>query len=238
MGEINPAAKARTIAHMNKDHRTDLAHILQHYNKLSATEAADPEMVDIDLESMTVLTDGGKTTRIVHFEPPMGSFDERRTKLIEMTMKAREALGVVPEDDGHGHGHGTASGKVVVAEWHPPQSLLEWAVVVGVLLYFVSFATVRAGWFDRGTQGWRYLELSPFPGGAKGFRWLVEAMFWPVVGIHAGEMVLFDIKKTAKYGLKRGSAVWFLWMVNVFVEGVGAFKRFNRVVGRLGKKSE
>ncbi|KAK0651666.1 hypothetical protein B0T16DRAFT_489642 [Cercophora newfieldiana] len=225
--EIPPAQKARTISHMNKDHRTDLAHILQHYNRLSAKHVSDPEplMVDIDLHSITVTV--GDETHLVEFKPPLATWDERRPRLVEMTMKAREALGVVTEGGGdHGGEH-----PVVVSEYRPPKGK-DWFAFVGVCAYYASCAAVKFGAVEKGSVVWEVLE-GVFPGGAGGFRWLVETIFLLVVGIHVTEMWWFDRTRGGK--LKRGSGVWWAWMGSVFIEGVGAFWRFDGVVRRLKK---
>ena len=217
---------------MNKDHRTDLAHILQHYNKLSYAQVADPPlMVNIDLQSITVTV--GKDAHVVEFKPPLANWDERRTRLIEMTMAAREALGVVTEGDGDHGGHG---GAVVVKEYQRPVGK-DWIAFVGVCSYYASYGATKAGLVEEGSKVWDLLEWG-FPGGAGGFKWLVEAIMLLVLGIHFVEMWWFDRTRSSKFGVKRGSGVWLLWMGSVFLEGVGAFWRFDRVVRKLRKEAK
>jgi len=216
---ISPTAKARTIQHMNKDHKQDLSHILQHFCRISPADADDPTMLDIDLHSVTVLSGAGpaRLQRSIPFNPPMTSFDERRTRLVAMTHAAREALGV-DSDTGPVLGYGRPRGT-------------EWITFVGVVLYFGCFAAVRAGWAEPGS-GLSGLAEGYFPGGAGTFRWVVETIFWPVVGIHLGEAWWFERSRCRPNGIPRGSAVWFLWLGNVFFEGYGTFLRFDRLLAK------
>ncbi len=244
---IPPATKTRTIAHMNKDHRADLAHILQHFNGISVVNPELIEMVDIDLEAFTVrvagtgATSGHSTMYVVRFDPPMEKWDDRRHRLIDMTMRAREALGVVTEGDGgeHGNGgHGGVSGKLVpVREYLAPRGT-DILVFGGVVLYWVSYSIVRAGIVDDGAVPAAWVDWIRFPGGAAGYRWLTELILYPVLGIHLAEMWWFDRTRLAKHGVPRGSLVWWLWMGSLFFEGAPAFVRFDRAARRKAREVE
>ncbi|KAH6851158.1 hypothetical protein B0I37DRAFT_129649 [Chaetomium sp. MPI-CAGE-AT-0009] len=245
---IPPAQKAQTIAHMNADHRTDMRHILLHYGAVppippSYYEAGDdddannknPLMTDIDLASITLQLPGrpGVLHRVL-FEPPLGGWGERRGRLVEMTRVAREALGVgAAADDGEK--------TVVVDEYMAPRVPYDLAIFVAVLVYYVCFGLVWMGCVTPGSIPARAVEAVRFPGGVDGFTWLVEAIFVPVVVLHAFETWLLERTKLQKYGVRRGSAVWWMWVVSVFIEGFMAFKRFDVVVERLkgkGKKGQ
>jgi len=63
-------------------------------------------------------------------------------------------------------------------------------------------------------------------------------MVVPVVAIHVAEMGWFDWKRSSRYGVRRWSRVWFLWMGSVFLEGVGAQWRFDGVVRGLKRGAE
>ncbi|KAK1761085.1 putative integral membrane [Echria macrotheca] len=216
---ISPTAKARTIQHMNKDHKQDLSHLLQHFLHLTPTESSDPEMLDIDLDSLTVLSGPSRTRQTIPFNPPMTTFDERRTRLVAMTHTARESLGITssPGD----------SPKIQVGYDRPRGT--EWITLIGVILYFICFAAVRAGLVEKSTVLFNLVDTF-FPGGAGTFRWVVETIFWPVLGIHLGEAWWFERSRCRPSGIPRGSAVWFLWLGNVFFEGYGTFLRFDRLL--------
>ncbi|KAH6613435.1 hypothetical protein F5144DRAFT_616378 [Chaetomium tenue] len=232
---IPPAQKARTIAHMNTDHRTDLRHILQHYGAVppippsyysTTTDGKDDEaaqknplMTDIDLHSLTLQLPGRDGLHRVVFEPPLGGWGERRGRLVEMTRVAREALGVVVsgEEGGHGEGKGDVNG-VVVDEYMAPRVPYDLAIFVAVLGYYLCYALVWRGWFAEGSVAARVVEGVRFPGGVGGFTWLVEAIFVPVVALHVFETWLLERTKLQKFGVRRGSAVWWMWVVEPVLE--------------------
>ncbi|KAK4040343.1 hypothetical protein C8A01DRAFT_46326 [Parachaetomium inaequale] len=247
--EIPPAQKTHTIAHMNKDHRADMRHILLHYGSVPAApcswrnpeggggrEDSDPVMLDIDLSCVKLGLPGSDNNTVysVAFDPPLAAWSERRARLVEMTRVARAALGVTTDP-----GEGAGGGVVVVNEYMPPRVPYDAAIAVAVLVYFVSFALVRMGCAAPGGLLARGVEAVRFPGGVGGFTWLVDVIFVPVLGIHLFEAWWLERTRLQRFGVRRGSRVWWLWMGSVFVEGAMAFKRFDIVVERLrgeGKK--
>lgn len=221
MSQPDAASKARTISHMNTDHRRDLSAILEHQLGIVA---ADTELADIDLSSLTVKANG--QTHTVLISPPMASWSERRARLVKMTEAARSALGLAND--------GT---QIVVKRFLAPRGFAA-VVLTGVVFYFSCFATVRAGFVNPGTPAWEILEKAGFPYGARGFRWLVDAIFIPVMAIHIGESWWFDRTRLARFGVARGSGLWWAWMVCCFFEGLTAFKRFDGEVALLRVKKD
>ena len=217
--DIPAAAKARTIAHMNKDHQTDLAHILRHFNGISAAAAADAEMVDIDLASITVRAGG--QTHVVQLAPPMAAWDDRRQRLIEMTMAAREALGVV-SGDGDGQ-HGPLPPSKAPGYLRPRGT--DWVSFCGVSLYFACLAVVRVGGGNNGAAA--ALEAVMGPWAWARCEWLVDVILVPVLAIHIAEVWWMERSRLSRYGVARGSAAWGLWLASVFLEGFPAFRRFD-----------
>lgn len=188
-------------------------------------------MVDIDLEGIALRLPGcgdGERVYRVRIEPRLGAWGERRERLVGMTRAAEEALGVVAEGEG-----------VVVREYMPPRVPYDLAVFVAVLFYYFTFGLVRAGGFAPGGLPALVVETVRFPGGVGGLTWLVDAIFVPVLAIHLVETWLLERTRLQKFGVRRGSRVWCLWVGSVFIEGAMAFKRFDIVVERLkaeGKK--
>lgn len=252
---IPPAQKARTIAHMNKDHRLDMRHILVHYGavppvpssyttatkaNLNLTENDDtnPLMLDISLSALTLRLPATDSTHAVALDPPLANWEDRRARLVEMTRMAREALGVVASPSEEDGGKGNVA-VVVVGEYMPPRVPYDLTIFLAVLFYYFTWVLVQAGGLGVGSAAARVVEGVRFPGGVAGFTWLVRTIFVPVLGIHVFETWLLERTRLRKFGVRRGSRVWWLWVGSVFVEGAMAFKRFDIIVERLkaeGKK--
>ncbi|KAK4133135.1 hypothetical protein BT67DRAFT_479253 [Trichocladium antarcticum] len=219
-----------------RDHRTDMRHILHHLRPAAALppDAPDPLMLDVDLSAIVLRLPGPDTTTTtttttitIPFTPPLQTWDARRARLVEMTRAARDALGV-PDV--------AAPAKpvvVVVDEYMPPRWPYDAAVFLAVLGYHAAFVVLRLGGFAAGGLAARAVEGVGFPGGVGGFRWLVETIFVPVLGIHVAETWWLERTRLREFGVARGSRVWWLWVGSVFVEGAMAFKRFDLVVERL-----
>lgn len=225
---IDPATKKRTIAHMNKDHTDDMSAILQHYSRLSASQAEGAEMLDLDLTAMTIRSASGVHT--VPVTPPMDNWDDRRARLVAMTADARKALGL--DDDGHpaaGEASASSGTQPAAPRYVPPRGT-DFISLAGVSFYFLCAGLVYGGLVTPGSPPWRALEAVRFPQGPVGFTRLVEVLFLPVLAIHVVEAWWMDYSRLAPGGVARGSRVWFLWVGNAFLEGVSAYKRWDRVV--------
>ncbi|KAL2130647.1 hypothetical protein VTI74DRAFT_6128 [Chaetomium olivicolor] len=245
---IPPAQKARTISHMNNDHRPDMRHIAALYpgsppipSSYHASSAEDPLMTDVSLSSITLRLPATDSTHVVAFVPPLASWDDRRTRLVEMARNARAALGISDDGDEEGNRKGKGKGKVVVNEYMPPRVPYDITIFLAVLFYYFTFALLQMGCFAPGTLPATVVEMVRFPYGLEGFRWLVKTIFVPVLGIHLAETWWLERSRLRKFGVRRGSAVWWLWVGSVFIEGAMAFKRFDIVVMRLreeGRKGQ
>lgn len=239
--EIDPVSKARTIAHMNADHRADLSAILRRFAGLSEADAADPELVDIDLAALSVRSASG--AHAVPLVPPMAAWADRRARLVDMTTEARRALGI--EAAAHAQhapsssssspgGAGSDSPAAPRVAFYPPQGV---GVVsfTGVSLYFVSAAFYFSGNLVPGSAFWRLIEAVHFPGGPEFYTWLVRMILLPVLGIHFFEaFYLMGVKRLPPRGVPIGSAMWCLWVGCTFLEGLPAWQRFDQKV--LGKQ--
>ncbi|KAK4102005.1 hypothetical protein N658DRAFT_495937 [Parathielavia hyrcaniae] len=222
-----------------------MRHILLHYpaippvpasfsKKIKGDDHDDPFMLDISLGSVTLRLPGpsssSSTVHSVAFDPPLVDWAERRARLVEMTRSARAALGISEE----GKGEEVAVAAVVVDEYMPPRVPSDVGIMVGVLLYSACFGLLCAGLAGQGTVVGRAVEAVRFPGGVEGFSWFVrDVLFWPTLVVHSAETWWLERSRLRRYGVKRGSRVWWLWMGSVFLEGFMAFKRFDIIVRRL-----
>ncbi|KAK7747861.1 hypothetical protein SLS53_001110 [Cytospora paraplurivora] len=261
MVTIDPASLSRTIAHMNKDHSDDMSAILQHQANLSAPEAANAEMLGLDLTTITIRSASG--VHVVPVTPPMDHWDDRRARLAEMTGSARKALGTEEEEEEeegkgfvHDGGEQQKPGHVAAADaaaaattdgttppapapkvqFYPPRGS-DWLSFGGLALYYFSAALVYGGFVTPGSEAWRFLDLVGFPYGPVGFIWLVRQIIGLVLGIHVLEAFWLDRSRLAPGGLRRGTGVWWLWIGAAFFEGPPAYRRWDRHVKGKGSKS-
>ncbi|KAI3397040.1 hypothetical protein diail_11276 [Diaporthe ilicicola] len=228
---IDPVSRSRTIAHMNKDHTDDMSAILRHYSRLSDSQAAGAEMLDLDLTTMTIRSASG--VHNVPVTPPMGNWDDRRPRLVAMTADARKALGldVAAEEASTSRSSGSdATAQPATTPGYAPPQGTDWISFAGVSFYFVCAGLVYGGLVTPGSVPWRALEAVHFPNGPVGFIWIVEKIFLLVLGIHVAEAWWMDRSRLAPAGVPRGSRVWCLWVGNAFLEGVPAYRRWDRVV--------
>lgn len=220
--EIDPMTKARTIAHMNKDHSDDMVAILRHYQRLTEAEAAGAKMEDLDLATMTIRTDGGVHT--VTLSPPMSTWADRRARLVEMTTAARTALGIAAAGEGD---RAPEAPGAVQFYWPEGVGILSF---VGVTWYFISAAVVYSGNMEPGSPFWRFIEAIHFPVGPELYVWLVVSLLIPMLVIHVSEAVYMAKSRLAPRGVPVASSMWWLWVVCAFFEGAPCWQKWDRRV--------
>ena len=207
------ATKARIIKHLNADHQPSLSYFLQHYNSLSSFEARSPILTDITFDVLTFRTSGGNTSTIPLY-PPMKSWSEARTRTVEMDRVSRAALRISP---------------IAITEYEWPRSIFHVTVFGLCMLTMVVFLTKQ--WVIPGT--FVYDTVLPWwPGGPEWFLWISKTIAIPVLLIHVTEAVWLDQTRLWKYGVERGSGLWWKWMASALVEGFGTFARIDATVKR------
>ena len=211
----NTDPATRIITHMNKDHAPELSRYLQHFVRVPRHRATNPVLTALSLENMTIRTPDG-TEHVVPFDPPMKSYAEARKRAVEMDAAAREGLGL---------------GDVEVREFTWPQPLGIF-IATAVTFYFACYYSLP--WQVPGSRMYSFWD-SIYPGGAPKQEWLVRKIFFPVVGIHLFEVLLLDKTRLTKYGVRRGSGLWWAWAFSCFMEGFPVFSRFD---GLVRKKRE
>ncbi|KAI0442832.1 hypothetical protein F4803DRAFT_344987 [Xylaria telfairii] len=212
--------KTRIMAHMNKEHGAELKLYLQAFNGLSSSAAAKAELTDLTLDTLTIKAASGVHT--VRISPPMKTLGDARVRLVDMAERAQQQLGL---------------SDIRIERFEGPRGggLLSF---LGVGFYFVSGVAVALGVLRPGTAWWGLLDAY-FPyHGAAGFVWLVEKIAVPVVVLHATEAWWMARSRLAKHGVETGGALWLLWVLETFVEGFPAIRRFDQLVRDEKKKKD
>ncbi|EPE05305.1 integral membrane protein [Ophiostoma piceae UAMH 11346] len=232
---IDAKSKQATLAHMNKDHSSDIGLYLRFVNGMSTEQLAAeglPQMVDMDLSSITIRTGTTGHVHTVALDPPMASWGERRQRLIGLAIDARKAFGVpLPE---HGPpSDGNAAKKPI--PFSPPAGS-DIAVFGSVVFFAVMAVLVRTGHDATPTSVWTaalakvgVTDKNFYFGGAEGFRKLVVWLIAPVLAIHVTEVWWLDRTRLAPRGMARFSRDWCLWMGSTFWEGIAGYNRFDRL---------
>ncbi|KAI0163020.1 putative integral membrane protein [Pestalotiopsis sp. NC0098] len=210
------AIKARVTTHMNKDHGGELELYLRAFNGLPASAAAGAQITDMSLGAMTIKSASG--THTVAIDPPLANWSASRVRLVEMAGAALAKLGL---------------SDIRVDTYAPPAGF-DCVVFFGVVLYYFCAATLPL--VQSGTAAWDLLDAF-FPYGASGFRWLVKAIFVPVILLHVTECWWMASTRLEKHRVAPGK-VWWLWAVSPFFDGVCSFNRFDSLVEVERKKKE
>ncbi|KAK1029025.1 hypothetical protein LTR33_017276 [Friedmanniomyces endolithicus] len=204
------ATKSRIITHLNRDHQDSLVRYLQHYTNLSPFRANSAYLTTLDLSSLT-LTSGSRSSKKIHhipLTPPMASLQETRERVVAMDHEARLALN---------------RSEITVKEFLPPTGIYG---VLFATITFVFLAYSQRWWFAPGQLVERLLG----PGFAR-FSFVMQP--W-VLGVmlfmHTTEMLYFMRYKLIRHSVNPGSGLFWLWTGTTFVEGAGAFWRFNGLV--------
>ena len=216
-------ARALIVDHVNTYHRRELQLYLRHVagnpDRASVVAGARPELLNITEAGLTIQRDtsnaksAAEPPAFVPFDPPLTSLADSRTRLVAMALEARAALGL---------------GAFDVYEFRPPRGA-DWIPFFGVLLYYAC--AVARPWVVPGTTAWSVLDMIFAPlGGAKGWHWIVGAIFWPVVGIHVIEVIWLIKTRLRRFNIGSGMLVWWLWCLSCFIEGLGAISRFDDMV--------
>ncbi|KAK6359238.1 hypothetical protein TWF696_000402 [Orbilia brochopaga] len=222
------AARARILAHMNKDHIYDTKLYLVHrlsYPK-SLLRASNPSVValsDIQTTHLTISIDG--TTKGIPFNPPMSSLADARVRLVEWTKQAESALGVDRDF-------------VDIDITYIPPRPWELAVSLSMAsiayMLFVPTTLLPGGFLHESTP------LKSFPVVAS---WMYAATpfgFWTFVSIHLIEALYFVTRVLGRSWVVPGVSVLVaaMWLGEVLLQGYLAFQRWGRMVKQQKAKKK
>ncbi|KAI6781810.1 uncharacterized protein J7T54_004976 [Emericellopsis cladophorae] len=210
-----PSRQASIITHVNKDHQDSLRRYLQHFLAIHPVESDGPELTDVSFDRLLIRN--GDTEHAVPFTPPLTSWSEIRGRFVAMDNEAKETLGEAEKNG------------IVIREYTPPEGF-GIVVFTGVAFYFACYTFLDT--ITRPASTSHSLIQACYPGGVDWFRWLVKAIFWPVVTLHTGEAIGFDLTRLTPHGVRRGSALWLAWVANCWIEGYTSWKRIDKLIAR------
>ncbi|KAK0932838.1 hypothetical protein LTR29_015595 [Friedmanniomyces endolithicus] len=208
--EKDAATKIRIITHLNNDHHDSLVRYLQHFTKLSPFRAQSAYLTTLDLSSLTLTSGTGPTqkTHRIPLTPPMASYGETRERVVAMDREARLAL---------------HRSEITVKEFLPPTGVYGFFFAT---ITFVFLAYSQRWWFDGGG----FVEAVLGTGFAR-FSYVMQPwVFGVMLFMHTTEMLYFMRYKLIRHSVNPGSRLFWLWTGTTFVEGAGAFWRFNGLV--------
>ncbi len=216
------ALKIRILNHMNADHASSLSLFAQHYCKLPPLQAKTAKLTDIALDHMIISTSQSFTVsnrnvarNYIPITPPMSSFSEARERMVAMDNESLKGLGL---------------SDITVTTYRLPRGY-HWAVLFATTISFISFS--RPELTDPRHGGFLY-DFWSVNGCAPQLAQLAHTLqpytFAAMVVIHTSEAVYLARTRLRKHGVKAGGALWYAWMVSCFLEGFGAFQRFDGIV--------
>ena len=212
------AIKQRIITHMNADHQDSLVRYLEHFCSLSSSAARNAKLDDISLKSLTVLSTNG-SAHIIPINPAMTSISEARGRVVAMDA---EAINGLQRSD------------ITVKRYVRPHG---WTAVV-----FLS-AAFGFLWFSRRSN---FLPGSLlYDNLLRHTPWFAQLCytFQPLAIItmdilHGSEATYMATSRLRKHTVPTFSRLWWTWVASTFIEGVGAFTRFDELVTEETKKKE
>lgn len=212
-------SKSFIIKHMNADHQDSLALYLQVYCKVAGRDACSAQLEDISLHDLVIRAKG--TRYSVPLSPPMGSLSETRSRVVAMHRECLERRGL---------------SDIRISAYRPPRSLHHITVFAVCLATYVAFST--ASNFLPGALFYEVVGLRRVPGFAR-FCFRIQPILLPLmVGIHVLEASLLAVKRLRRHRVPALSRVWWAWVVSCFIEGFGAFQRFDQMVREQQTKAE
>lgn len=210
--------KQRIVSHMNSDHRDSLSMFLVIYNKVPYTQAQTAQIEEIRLSGMTISTadypDRAKSSRtnfFVPFEPALNGYEEARHKVVEMHKHCLKTLG---------------QSDITIQEYRRPRGFSAFMFTV-CLVTFIAFS--RRSNFQPGSE--LYSRLLQYVPDFATFCYKIQPLvIGGMVIIHSIEAIHMSIYRLRPHNVAIGSRLWFLWVLNDFVEGFTALQRFDALV--------
>ncbi|EED16757.1 integral membrane protein, putative [Talaromyces stipitatus ATCC 10500] len=208
----------RIITHMNNDHRNTLSLFLEVYNKVPYSQAQTARIEEIRLIGMTISTadnpnstKSSRTNFLVPFEPALNRYEDARHRVVEMHKHCLKTLG---------------RSDITIQEYRRPRGL---GAVLFTICLTVFIAFSRRSNFQPDSALYSNV-LGHFPGFAT-FCYKIQPLLISVMaGIHLSEAAYLAVYRLRPHSVPFGSRVWFLWVVNDFIEGFTTLQRFDALI--------
>ncbi|MCJ1239209.1 hypothetical protein MMC14_007203 [Varicellaria rhodocarpa] len=204
------AAKQRIINHMNADHQISLVRYLEHFCHLSSFSARNAKLQDISFKSLTILS-SKNAQHVISIEPPMVAWVEARERVVAMDAEAVKGL---------------KRSNITMKRYEEPSGFMA-LVFVAVAMTFALFS--KRSNFESGSFLYNHV-LRYAPGFAKWCYKIQPLLIFLMVTIHGSEVVYMGIGRLKKHSVPRFGILWWKWVLSTFIEGVGAFVRFDRII--------
>ncbi|PNS16901.1 hypothetical protein CAC42_4865 [Sphaceloma murrayae] len=199
-------AKARIIGHMNADHHDSVIRYLEHYHGQSAWAAATGKITDISLSDITLQSQAGTFKTAI--EPAMASFREARERLVAMDKECVQRLG---------------RSDITVRDWQAPYG---WTLGLFVTMSAAFVAFSRRANFAPGS-----FAAAVLPDALRSFcfanqPWVLAFM----AVVHGAEAYTMATGRLKRHNVSIRSLAFWQWIADTFIEGFGAFNRFDKLV--------
>ena len=201
--------RERTIQEVNEHRQAALQRFLEFFCHLPSFIARTAHLEGFSLEHLIIVSTGHRN--VVFFDPPLESWADAETRVIEMDQQALAGLG---------------RGAIVVTEYVPPTG---WTLVVFVCALFGVPLLCKQSNFLPGS--WLYENIFGILPDFAHFISVLQPYVFPfVVALHACETAWMDYARLQKHGVARFTLLWWKWLLSCAVEGYGSTYRFDALV--------
>ena len=204
------AAKQRIITHMNVDHQDSLVRYLEHFCHVSSYSARNARLEDISFNSMTIKSSNG-SIHTIPLDPQMAAWSEARERVVALDIESVSGL---------------KRSNVTVKKYKSPKGFKA-LVFVAAGCTMVVFS--KRSNFQPGSLFYDTI-LKHAPAFAQWCYKIQPKLIYPMVVIHAAEAAYMEKSRLEKHTVPRFSKLWWKWVLSTFVEGFGAFVRFDQIV--------
>ena len=207
---------------MNADHAASLRLFARHYSRLPLAHAKTAQLEDINLNHLILSSSFGRT--LVPFDPPLKSFGEVRERLVAMHETCIKELDV----DG-----------VVLDRFVSPN---RWWQIGLFTICSVVFTTLPFRSLikpETHSVISKIYSLGGYAPWLANFAYTVAPLTLTIMCmIHGYEAWTMARTRMRRYEVEMFNWVWWCWVGDAFIEGIGAFVRVDETVAAMKEKKE